>query len=64
KEIRSWLSPPDSSRNYNEAIKKRQSDTCTWFLDGKRFLDWTEKPGFFWVKGKGKFLGNFFECDD
>ncbi|KDR69030.1 hypothetical protein GALMADRAFT_77864, partial [Galerina marginata CBS 339.88] len=63
KEIRSWLSPPDSSRNYNEAAKKRQPDTCTWFLAEKRFLDWMEKPGFLWVKGKGKPFSKLFEFD-
>ncbi|KAG6906173.1 hypothetical protein DXG01_015448 [Tephrocybe rancida] len=50
--IHSWLSPPDSSKNYNEADKKRQPDTCTWLLDGKQFLDWTANPGFLWIKGK------------
>ncbi|KAG6916635.1 hypothetical protein DXG01_006055 [Tephrocybe rancida] len=52
KEIHSWLSPPDSSKNYNEADKKRQPDTCAWLLDGERFLHWTANPGFLWIKGK------------
>ncbi|KAF8954322.1 hypothetical protein BDZ97DRAFT_490998 [Flammula alnicola] len=50
--IYKWLSAPDSSRNRNEALDKRQADTCSWFLDGKRFRDWTENPGFLWIKGK------------
>ncbi|KAG6914576.1 hypothetical protein DXG01_016470, partial [Tephrocybe rancida] len=50
--IFSWLSPPDSSKNYNEADKKRQPDTCAWFLDGARFLDWTANPGFLWIMGQ------------
>jgi hypothetical protein len=40
----------------NEAQDKRQVDTCAWFLEGDRFRAWQEKPGFLWVKGKGKFL--------
>ncbi|KDR68858.1 hypothetical protein GALMADRAFT_44114, partial [Galerina marginata CBS 339.88] len=52
KEIRSWLSPPDSSRNHNEAHGKRQEDTCSWFLDGERFLRWLKTPGFIWINGK------------
>ncbi|KAG6904588.1 hypothetical protein DXG01_008829, partial [Tephrocybe rancida] len=56
--IHSWLSPPDSSKNYNEAYKKRQPDTCTWFLKGMQFLDWTENPGFLWIKGKGCLLSS------
>ncbi|KAF8817315.1 ankyrin, partial [Phlegmacium glaucopus] len=52
KTIHSWLSPPDSSRNWNEAYRKRQVDTCSWFLESERFLKWRETPGFLWVKGK------------
>ncbi|KDR66818.1 hypothetical protein GALMADRAFT_80420, partial [Galerina marginata CBS 339.88] len=63
KEIHSWLSPPDSSKNYNEADKKRQPGTCSWFLDGMRFLNWMEKPGFLWIKGKGEFFGRLLEFD-
>ena len=54
--IRQWLAAPDSSRNLNEARDKRQVDTCTWFLEGERFREWQENPGFLWVKGKCKFL--------
>ncbi|KAF8817322.1 hypothetical protein BYT27DRAFT_7059115, partial [Phlegmacium glaucopus] len=50
--IKSWLSPPDNSRNWNEAYGKRQVDTCCWFLESERFLRWRENPGFLWVKGK------------
>ncbi|KAF8962153.1 hypothetical protein BDZ97DRAFT_2059804, partial [Flammula alnicola] len=50
--IYKWLSAPDSSRNRNEALDKRQADTCSWFLDGERFHDWIETPGFLWIKGK------------
>ena len=56
KDIRTWLSAPDSSRNQNEASDKRQVDTCAWFLEGDRFHVWQENPGFLWVKGKRKFL--------
>ncbi|KDR83294.1 hypothetical protein GALMADRAFT_48856, partial [Galerina marginata CBS 339.88] len=51
-DIHKWLSPPDSSRNRNEAHGKRQDDTCSWFLESERFLKWLENPGFLWVKGK------------
>ncbi|KAF8960072.1 hypothetical protein BDZ97DRAFT_2040728 [Flammula alnicola] len=50
--IYKWLSAPDSSRNRNEALDKRQADTCSWFLDGEQFRDWIETPGFLWIKGK------------
>ncbi|KDR66367.1 hypothetical protein GALMADRAFT_147954, partial [Galerina marginata CBS 339.88] len=50
--IRKWLSPPDTSRNRNEADEIRQINTCSWFLEGERFRHWEAKPGFFWVHGK------------
>jgi len=56
--IHQWLSPPDNSSNRNEVHGKRQVDTCSWFLDGERFLRWQENPGFIWVKGKRKFLSS------
>ncbi|KDR70451.1 hypothetical protein GALMADRAFT_76153, partial [Galerina marginata CBS 339.88] len=59
--IRGWLSPPDTSKNRNEADEKRQVDTCSWFLDGERFHEWQGTPGFLWVKGKGKLLSKLFE---
>lgn len=51
-----WLSPPDTSRNRNEASEKHQDNTCSWFLNGERFLEWQVNPGFLWVKGKGELL--------
>ncbi|KDR74883.1 hypothetical protein GALMADRAFT_249794 [Galerina marginata CBS 339.88] len=51
-DIRKWLSPPDSSKTRYEADERRQSDTCSWFLEGSRFLEWKAIPGFLWVKGK------------
>ncbi|KDR74231.1 hypothetical protein GALMADRAFT_571929 [Galerina marginata CBS 339.88] len=51
-EVNKWLSAPDSSRFRNEAHEKREVDTCSWFLNGERFIRWQENPGFLWVKGK------------
>ncbi|KAF8196089.1 ectomycorrhiza-induced ankyrin-domain/NACHT-domain-containing protein [Pholiota molesta] len=50
--IYQWLSAPDSSRNYNDARKKYQEGTCSWFLDGERFREFQEKANFLWIKGK------------
>ena len=54
REVRQWLSAPDSSKNYNEARDKHQKDTCSWFLDGTWFRDLQEEAGIFWIKGIGK----------
>jgi hypothetical protein len=51
--IYQWLSAPDSSKNYNDARKKHQKGTCSWFLDGKHFREFQEKADFLWIKGKG-----------
>jgi hypothetical protein len=54
RDIQKWLDAPDSSRNYNDARKKHQKDTCSWFLDGERFREFQERADFLWIKGKGK----------
>jgi hypothetical protein len=51
--IYQWLSAPDSSKNYNDARKKHQEGTCSWFLDGECFREFQEKADFLWIKGKG-----------
>ncbi|KAF8199449.1 ankyrin repeat-containing domain protein [Pholiota molesta] len=49
--IYQWLSAPDSSKNYHEAREKHQAETCSWFLNGRRFHELQEKAGFLWIKG-------------
>jgi hypothetical protein len=62
--IHRWLSPPDTSGSLEEASEKRQDNTCFWFLDGERFLEWQAHPGFLWVKGKGKLLSKLSEVEN
>ena len=57
--VQKWLSAPDSSRNYNEARKKHQKDTCSWFLDGTWFRDLQDKAGILWIKGIGKLSNKY-----
>lgn len=61
--INKWLSPPDSSKNRNEADEKRQVDTCSWFLNREHFLEWQTNPGFLWIKGKGKLLSKLLKFE-
>src|SRR4051812_12575205 len=42
--IERWLSPPDSTKNYQEALQTRQKGTCSWFLDGESFTEWLARP--------------------
>jgi hypothetical protein len=54
--ILQWLSPTDSSKNYNEACKKHQEETCSWFITGTQFTEWKTQTGIFlWVYGIRKF---------
>jgi hypothetical protein len=61
--IRLWLSPPDTSRNLNEADDKREVNTCSWFFDEEHFLEWQANPGFLWVKGTGKLLNELLKFE-
>ena len=61
KDIRSWLSPIDTSGNYNEAREKRQKQTGSWFIEGKTFNEWKEEADkLLWIYGKGEF--SFAKC--
>jgi NACHT domain len=52
KNLHRWLSAPDPSLNYNEAHRKRQPATSTWFVESKQFADWKTNPdSFLWLHG-------------
>ena len=62
KDIRNWLSTIDTSANYNEARKKCQDKTGSWFIEGETFKEWKEKADkLLWIRGKGEF--NFAKCN-
>ncbi|KAJ5772187.1 hypothetical protein N7520_002716 [Penicillium odoratum] len=47
-----WLSPSDTSINLNEALKKRQEGTGSWFLKCEPFQEWkTGKNQSLWLHG-------------
>ncbi len=47
-----WLSPPDSSINYNEALKQRHQGSGLWFLHHGIFTQWKTRPNsFLWLYG-------------
>jgi hypothetical protein len=57
KDIRIWLSPPESWKDYNIARKLRHSGSATWFVQGNTFSEWkrSEAPSsLLWVHGKRK----------
>ncbi|KAK2060221.1 purine and uridine phosphorylase, partial [Colletotrichum caudatum] len=39
-QIKDWLSPPDTSTNFNHAMQVQLEGTCTWFLKGPVFKEW------------------------
>ncbi|KAJ5632891.1 hypothetical protein N7490_009230 [Penicillium lividum] len=50
--IQKWLSPSDTSTNLNEALKKRQEGTGSWFLECEPFQEWkTGKRHSLWLHG-------------
>ncbi|KAK2021338.1 purine and uridine phosphorylase, partial [Colletotrichum zoysiae] len=42
--IRKWLSPPDTSTNYNLARERRHEGTGLWFLETSAFQEWEHGP--------------------
>ncbi|KAG9529359.1 purine and uridine phosphorylase, partial [Aureobasidium melanogenum] len=52
KKIGDWLSAPDPSTNYINALEKRHQDTGLWFTRGEVFARWNRQPGsFLWLHG-------------
>lgn len=51
-DIYRWLSAPDPSWNYNEALKNRHTSTGDWFLKTDAYSVWLSKPGhLLWLYG-------------
>jgi hypothetical protein len=47
-----WLAAPDTSTNYQRALKLRQTDTGLWFLEGSEYVRWvTEPASSLWLHG-------------
>jgi hypothetical protein len=50
--IKNWLSPPDSSTNYNKALGQRHKDSGTWLLHSDALIEWkTRSNSFLWLYG-------------
>ncbi len=54
--LRTWLSPPDSSINYNNACKMQHTGTAMWFIQGSTFQDWKKNGSLLWIRGNRAFL--------
>jgi hypothetical protein len=57
-DIRSWLSPPDPSKNYNIACEAHHSGTAEWFIHGDTFEEWREIGTILWIHGKRAWLAH------
>lgn len=50
--IHRWLSAPDPSSNQNQAYRKRQGTTGSWFLNSNHYADWkTTSDSLLWLHG-------------
>lgn len=51
-EIIEWLSPPDSSVNYEQALKGLHHDAGSWYLTSQQFKEWGAAPrSALWIYG-------------
>ncbi|KAF8344857.1 ankyrin repeat-containing domain protein [Amanita rubescens] len=47
-----WLTPPDPSTNFNNALKSHLDNTGSWLLNSPIFLDWKQRDNsFLWIHG-------------
>jgi len=50
-DLRTWLSPPDSSINHNHACKTHHDGTATWFIHSTKFREWKNNGSLLWING-------------
>jgi hypothetical protein len=50
--VRSWLSPPDPSKNHITSRGAHHGGTAKWFTQSNTFGEWNEKGPLLWVHGK------------
>jgi len=55
KDSKSWLCPPDPSKNYNIGCKTHRDGTATWFFRRSVFAEWNAKGSLLWIHGKRAF---------
>lgn len=52
-ELKAWLSSPDPSTNFTQALGCRLEGTGQWLLQSQEYSTWrTEKNSFLWLRGK------------
>jgi len=58
--IRSWLSPPDPWKSYNNGRRSRHSETGTWFLNSSTFSEWKASgpSSLLWIHAKRQFAAH------
>ncbi|KAF8269007.1 hypothetical protein EI94DRAFT_1052604 [Lactarius quietus] len=52
KDARSWISPPDPSKNHVIARRIHSGESAAWFTQGYTFKNWDLTGGLLWVHGK------------
>jgi hypothetical protein len=55
KDIRKWLSPPDSLKNHKIARESQHAGTETWWIHGAAYAEWKSSGGpssLLWIHGK------------
>jgi len=50
--VRSWLSPPDPSKNHITSRGAHHGGTAEWFTQSDTFEEWNTKGSLLWVHGK------------
>ena len=52
KDARSWVSPPDPSKNHVIARRIHYGESAVWFTRGHTFDQWNLMGGLLWIHGK------------
>ena len=55
RDTKSWLCPPDPSKNYNIGCEIHRDGTATWFFRRSVFAEWNANGSLLWIYGKREF---------
>ncbi|KAH8978254.1 hypothetical protein EDB86DRAFT_3054111 [Lactarius hatsudake] len=52
RDSKTWLCPPDPSKNYNIGCKSHRDGTAAWLFEESVFTEWDAKGSLLWIQGK------------
>ncbi|KAI0287574.1 hypothetical protein BC826DRAFT_916943 [Russula brevipes] len=50
-DLEKWLSPPNPSKNHNDALTVVYKENAEWFIQDDRYIEWKKNGSLLWISG-------------